>query len=107
VFLCGNEDQRAEAFKTQCLVRTIEAPDKAELLFDLRQIQRLIASDAPVNPEACRSSGIRTRIRSGPFAGIEGKVVKRRGNDTLFVAVHFLQQGASVELGDYETEKIE
>ena len=78
VFLCGNEEQRAEAFKTKCVVRIIEAPDKAELLFDLRQIQQLIASDAPLTPEARLSKGMKVRIRSGPLSGIEGEVIKRR-----------------------------
>jgi transcription antitermination factor NusG len=106
VFLCGDEEKRAEAFRTKCAVRIIEAPDKAELIFDLRQIQQLIASDAPLSPEARLSKGMKVRIRSGPLSGIEGSVIKRRGKDTLLVAVHFLQQGASVVVGDYETERI-
>jgi transcriptional antiterminator RfaH len=107
VFLCGNEEQRLEAFRTKCVVRTVEAPDKAELIFDLRQVRQLIASDAPLSPEARLVRGMKVRIRSGPFAGIEGSVIKRRGKDTLLVAVNFLQQGASVVVGDYETERIE
>ncbi len=106
VFLCGNEEQRLEAFRTKCVVRIVEAPDKAELIFDLRQIQQLIASDAPLSPEARLSKGMKVRIRSGPLSGIEGSVIKRHGKDTLLVAVNFLQQGASVVVGDYETERI-
>jgi hypothetical protein len=106
VFLCGNEEQRAEAFKTKCAVRILEAPDQAQLLFDLRQIQQLIASNAPLSPESRLVRGMKVRIRSGLLAGIEGSVIKRRGKDMLLVAVRFLQQGASVVLGDYETEKI-
>jgi len=107
VFVCGSDDQRLEAIKTGCVARIIEAPDKDELLFDLRQVRQLIASDAPLNPEARLSKGMKVRIRSGPFAGIEGSVIKRRGKDTLLVAVNFLQQGASVVVGDYEMERIE
>ena len=107
VFLCANEEQRAEAFRTKCVVRIIEAPDKSELIFDLRQVQQLIASDAPLSPEARLVRGMKVRIRSGPFAGIEGSVIKRRGKDMLLVAVNFLQRGASVVVGDYETERIE
>jgi transcriptional antiterminator RfaH len=106
VFLCGSEEQRAEAFRTKFAVRIIEAPDKAELLFDLRQIYQLIVSGAPLSPEARLSKGMKVRIRSGPFAGIEGSVIKRHGKDTLLVAVNFLQKGASVVVGDYETERI-
>ena len=106
VFVCGDDDQRLMAFKSQCVVRTIEAPDRAELVFDLRQVQRLIASDALLAPEARLSSGRKVRIRSGPLAGIEGEVVKRRRKETFVVAVHFLQQGVSFAVGDCETEKI-
>jgi transcriptional antiterminator RfaH len=107
VFLCGSDDQRLEAFKTKCAVRIIEAPDRAELIFDLRQIQQLIASGASLSPEARLVRGMKVRIRSGPLAGIQGSVIKRRGKDTLLVAVNFLQQGASVVVGDCETERIE
>jgi transcription antitermination factor NusG len=70
-------------------------------------LHRLIASGVPLTPEARLEPGMKVRIRSGPFEGIEGTVTERRGKDTLFVAVHFLQQGVSVALGDYETERIE
>jgi transcriptional antiterminator RfaH len=106
VFLCGNDDQRAEAFRTKCAVRIVEASDQAELLFDLRQIQRLIASDAPLTPESRLTKGMKVRIQSGPLSGIEGEVIKRRRKDTLLVAVRFLQQGASALLGDFEMERI-
>ena len=49
---------------------------------------------------------MKVRIRSGPFAGIEGEVIKRRGKDMLLVAVTFFQQGASIVVGDFETERI-
>ena len=33
------------------------------------------------------------RIKSGPFVGMEGTVIKRRGRQRLLVVVGFLQQG--------------
>ena len=107
VFVCGNDEQRLEALKTQQILRIMEVPDDSELLFDLRQIHRLILCDAPLTPEARLEPDMKVRIRSGPFAGIEGTVTERRGKGTLFVAVHFLQQGVSVALDDFETERIE
>ena len=106
VFVCGNDEQRLEALKTNHVIRIMEVPDESELIFDLRQIHQLILSDAPLSPEARLVPPMKVRIRSGVFAGVEGTVIKRRGKDTLLVAVHFLQQGASVALGDYETERI-
>ena len=106
VFVCGNEEQRVEALKTQQILRIMEVPDESELIFDLRQVHQLILSDAPLTPEARLEPPMKVRIRSGAFAGIEGTVTKRHGKDVLLVAVHFLQQGVSVALDDYETERI-
>jgi len=43
-------------------------------------------------------------VKAGPFAGLEGTVVVRRGETRLLVAVNFLQQGASVEIDDFVLE---
>ena len=40
------------------------------------------------------------------MAGMEGTVIKRRGVDRLLVVVKFLQQGASVQLEDFQVEPI-
>ena len=53
------------------------------------------------------SSGYLAGVPAGRcplVGGIEGEVVKRRRKETLLIAVHFLQQGVSLVLGDYETE---
>ena len=44
-------------------------------------------------------------VRSGPFMGFEGVIVRRGRETGLFVAVNFLQQGASVLLDDCQVER--
>ena len=107
VFFCGNDEQRQEAFKTKCVVRIIKVPDESELIFDLRQIHQLVASDALLSPEARLVPSRKARIQSGRFAGIEGTVIKRRGKETLLVAVNFLQRGVSVALEETATPSVE
>jgi hypothetical protein len=46
-------------------------------------------------------------VKSGALLGLEGTVIKRRGTERLLVIVQFLQQGASVELEDYQVERID
>ncbi|MCS7306072.1 MAG: antitermination protein NusG [Thermoguttaceae bacterium] len=106
VFLLGSEMERYLALTTQCVSRTLEVPDEAELVHDLRQIWRLIQSGLPLTPEARLEPGDRVRIRSGPLVGLEGVVIRRRGEDRLLVAVQFLQKGASIELADFQVERI-
>jgi transcription antitermination factor NusG len=106
VFVRGDERQRVQALSTNCISRCLEVPDAPRLVRDLRQIERLIATDAPLTPEARIEPGARVRVRSGPMAGFEGMVVQRRGKCWLVVAVEFLRQGASVLLEDFQVEPI-
>jgi len=107
VFMAGSQEQRQKSLTTHCIARCLQVPDHEQLISDLRQIRQLILSDAPLTPEARIEPGMRVRVRSGSLAGIEGTVIKRRGTQRLLVMVHFLQQGASVQLEDYQVEQID
>ena len=106
VFMKASEEERYQAMKTNCISRYLEVADADHLVTDLRQIQQLIASDAPLTPEARLESGTLVRVRSGPMMGLEGVVIRRRGEERLLVAVEFLQQGASVLIEDFQVEAI-
>jgi transcription antitermination factor NusG len=106
VFLAGSEEHRYEAMKSNCISRCLEVDDPQRLIFDLRQIQQLVDSDAPLTPEARISPGALVRVRSGPLMGLEGVVIQRRGQQRLMVSIEFLQQGASVLIEDYQLEQI-
>ncbi len=106
VFLRGDDYARQQALATRCVSRALTVPDSVRLVRDLRQIWRLLASDVPLEPETRLEPGRRVRVRSGSMLGLEGTVVKRRGNDWLVVAVEFLQQGVSVLLEDFQVEPI-
>jgi transcription antitermination factor NusG len=72
----------------------------------LRAIKRLIDSEHPLTPEARIEPGQMVRVKSGPLRGVEGVVLKRRGEQRLMVAVRFLNQGASIELEDVDLERL-
>jgi transcription antitermination factor NusG len=107
VFLFGDEMARYRAMTTNCVARCLEVDDAAQLVHDLRQVRRLIQSDVPLTPEAKIQPGARVRVRTGALAGMEGVVVRRRGAACLLVAVQFLQQGALIQIDDFEVEPIE
>ena len=46
------------------------------------------------------------RIRNGLMAGFEGTIIQRRGSNRLLITIDFMQQGASVEIGDFMVEPI-
>ena len=106
VFLFGTEEQRYTALTTNCISQVVPVTDRLELTRDLRQFHHLISLDAPLLPEDRLQPGMRVRIRSGKFRGIEGTILRREREIRLLVQVNFIQRGASMLLEDFEVEQI-
>ena len=85
----------------------LPVPDPHRLCFELRQLRRLIAAGAPLALERQLANGMRVRVRSGSLIGVEGIVIRRRGQTRLLVAVDFLQQGASMLIDESQLEPVE
>ncbi len=107
VFMFGSEQERLESLTSNRVSKVLLVPDPSRLRADLEQVFRLIDSGAPLTVEQRLAPGNRVRIRKGAMAGLEGTVLVRRGQTRLFVAVTFLQQGASVEVDDFNLEPID
>lgn len=107
VFMYGRDADRHTSLTTGCVSRWLEVPDPLSLTFDLRQIQRLIETGAPLTAESRLAAGQRVRITSGCLLGLEGVILERGEKSRLFVAIDFLQQGASVELDDCQVKAID
>ena len=107
VFMCGSESDRLTALTTNRILRVLLVGDEAGFVNDLCQIQRLIAANVPLTVESRLQAGMRVRVRTGPFAGVEGTVLRRRGEIRLLVSINFLQQGASVEIEDFHLEPLD
>jgi transcription antitermination factor NusG len=106
VFVFGDESQRYEAVATGCVSKCLPVKNGDRLAADLRQLRQLIESGVPVTAESQIEAGDRVRIKSGSMLGLEGLVFKRHGQSRLLVIVDFLQQGASIELPDWEVERL-
>jgi transcriptional antiterminator RfaH len=107
LFLYGSEEERVRGLTTNRVSRVLAVEDPDQLVFDLRQLHQLIAANAPLTVESRLSPGQRVRVRQGAFGGLEGLVLKRRGQTRLLVSINFLQQGASVEIDDFLLEPLE
>ena len=107
LFILGSEKQRAMSLATNRVLRVLRVGDGQELMNDLRQVERLIEANVPLTAESRLQAGMNVRVRSGPFAGVEGVVLRRRGETRLLVSINFLQQGASVEIDDFCLELLD
>ncbi|MEI6257720.1 MAG: transcription termination/antitermination NusG family protein [Planctomycetota bacterium] len=106
VFSPVDDEQRRAALATNTVARWLSIPDERMLVSDLRAIWRLIQTEKPLTPEARLEPGQPVRVRSGPLRGLEGTVIKRRGEERLLVAVRMLNQGASIEVEDVDLERL-
>jgi transcriptional antiterminator RfaH len=106
VFVCGEESARYKAVCTGSISRWMPVPQPLDLLRDLRQIKDLISIGAPLSPERRIEVGQRVRVRSGPFKGFEGTVLRRENQIRLLVGVRYMGQGASVALDDCQLDVI-
>ncbi len=101
LFLLGDAAERQRGLETRCVVRALAVPDQERLWHDLTQVERLIASGAPVLPEDGLVPGARVEVRSGPLAGLTGTILRGASGHRFVVQIDFIQRGASVLLSDY------
>ncbi len=106
VFMLATESDRVQALKTNCISKQSKVTDREALVLDLKQIHQAIAVGEPLTPEAKLVAGQRVRVRSGPFRGYEGTVVRREGKTRLLLSVRYLEQGVSMEVDEGLLEPI-
>jgi len=100
VFMLADEQSRYQAMTTNCISRCNEIKDREQLIKDLRQVHRVIMAGVALTPEARLEAGNWVRVRSGPFAGYEGTVIRREGKTRLLLSIRFLEQGVSMEMDE-------
>ena len=107
VFLCGSEEDRQLALRTNRIASVLTVADQDRLRTDLRQICRIIQSDVPMDLYPRLRKGARCRVTAGTLAGLEGVVLRRRGLWRVYVAVEFLGQSAELEIDPNSLEVLE
>lgn len=107
VFVFGSHHEREVCLRTSRLARILPVHDGDQLRRELHQINQLIEADRPLTFETRLEPGRRVRVTTGPFAGVEGVVLKRHGQSRLIVAVQLLQQGVSASVEEWVLEAID
>ena len=107
VFLCGSEEDRQLALRTNRIASVLTVADQDRLRTDLRQICRIIQSDVPMDLYPRLRKGARCRVTAGTLVGLEGIVLRRRGLWRVYVAVEFLGQSAELEIDPNSLEVLE
>ncbi len=101
VFLRADPSERLIALASNRVVQTLAVDDQERLWLDLRQVDILLSSGAPITPEDRLVPGDEVEITSGALAGLTGTIVRTASGRRFVVRVDFIQQGASVLLDDF------
>jgi transcriptional antiterminator RfaH len=104
VFLRGDENARLQALQTNTVAQSLDVKHQDQLHHDLARVYRLMATGAPLTPLDRLQPGAWVEITSGPFAGMEGKVIRRGRRLRFVIEVQFLQRGAAVEIDRWMLE---
>jgi len=107
LFLCGGDEERYTALTTHRVAGIIPVLDQEQLKNELRQIHRIMLSEQPVDLYPALRQGRRCRVLSGPLAGLEGVVLRRRDTCRIYVGVEVLGQSAELEIDPSLLEPIE
>ena len=98
VFFCGDNAQRYQAMKTNCLCQTLAVTDRDTLIKQLQSIEQALVCKARIDLQEQSTVGRRCRIRAGAFQGFEGVVVQKRGETMIVLEVSILGQGAALHI---------
>jgi len=97
LFFAATEEQRCQAVRTNRVANVLTVTNQERLVAELRQIDRVLASDTAFARKPRIQVGCWTRIISGPLAGLEGVVSSRTPPLRLFLNVDILGQSITVE----------
>ena len=100
VFMLASEEERVKATTTNCISACNPVAQHETLIEDLRQICSIVDQGEALTPEAKLQAGSKVRVRTGPFAGLEGHVLRREGKTRLLLSVRYLEQGVSMEMDE-------
>lgn len=76
----------------------LQTTRQEELIGQLRDIARALAVGRTVQVDEYFHTGTRVRIIMGPLKGVEGTVVRRKGETRLLLKVDLIRQAISVEV---------
>ena len=100
VFMLADEQQRYESMTTNCILKCTSVTDYDMLVADLKRIYDVVQAGVPLTAESKLTAGDKVKVRSGPFAGYDGIVIRRAGKTRLLLSIRFLEEGVSMEVDE-------
>lgn len=108
VFFAGGLDRRLQILNTPGVFSQVVAAGNVAVIphAELEAVRRVVAGSHPVKPHPYLRSGVRVRVRSGPLAGIEGFVTRRKDSFRIVLSVDTLCRSVAVEVDEAMVEAL-
>lgn len=99
VFLWGDVDEAYAADRTRRVAHVIRVNDQDRIEWELANLHCALVTQAPLEPFPALQVGVRARVRTGPFEGLEGVVASRIRPERLVLQVWTLGTATSLDIG--------
>lgn len=108
VFLRGESQLRVHVLATPGVHSIVMAADRPAAIpdDDIEAIRRVVDSPLKVEPHPFLRRGDCVRIKSGPLAGIEGILIRRKNSYRLILSAAVLQKSIAVEVDAFCIEPL-
>lgn len=108
VFFSGDLRQRISALSLPGVSSLVTSGGKVCVIPDQEfdAVRRAVASSATVEPHPYMECGDRVRVVSGPLAGVEGIVARRKDALRIVLSIQMLARSIAVEIDESVVERI-
>jgi transcriptional antiterminator NusG len=108
VRLATREEDRLRVLRTNGVVRILGVGPMIEPIPDgeIDSIRQLILSSNQCYPHPFIREGSRVRVRRGPLQGVEGWLVRTKGQARLVLSIDLLSQSVATEVGFADVEPV-
>ncbi len=100
LFIAGVNERRLQVMSMPgvCAIVCVAGTPATIPTAEIEAIRRCVSDPWKVEPHPCIQGGDGVRVRSGPLAGVEGILVRKKDSCRLVVSVEILGRAAAVEI---------
>lgn len=106
IFANFRPEQRVFILQSGQTARILEVKDQIKFINEIEQIQKALGADPGLHACPAITTGMTVRITAGPFQGLEGIVIKAKGQARVILNVNMIGQGVEIEVDEKALESL-
>lgn len=108
VFVHIRADEQVRVLQTSGVVHLVAHAGRPAVLTDseVERLRSCMQRPEMLEPHPFLALGQRVRVRFGPFAGLEGFLVRRMNGDRLVISVQQIMRSVSIDLHGVDVEAV-